>query len=513
MSRDITTKKNQDGTTTVWDSNGYAGKLPSDKDTRAPGARADEIRELLRNAKGLEGVAPQETIDEIYEKANALLREAEEEGEEVTGLGDPGQRPATVKIGAFADEDPDEIRPFEHWEQQIQASRPPLREFELSEAANYTQSRLAALSVAIDSGQPVFLWAEPGTGKTQTILGLAKTKGFEVLDINAAQTPGNELLGQDMIYIPEGGTHHDASAPKIPPAWMRKIQNNPHKRFIVFLDEFSNATPNSRAALLTVILDRKAGDTQLGANVTFVAAGNPVDHATNGFELDQATSNRFMHLDYDIPQDEGVDQVKNGFWKAPNVVCTRADYESQHAAVRSLMVSYWESGGSRQNMPREGDPDYGRGWPSGRSWEKACDMLARARAAGAHPEVIENITRGMLGNADGIEFLTYMEKNDLPPLKEVLSNPDKWKPADTDRAFSTISAIITDCRKKTDENGKMTDAEQWQQTGYALKRLADLGMSDIAAKQAREWLDMIPPGMMPPRELLTVLGDTVRKRK
>jgi MoxR-like ATPase len=68
----------------------------------------------------------------------------------------------------------------------------------------------------------------------------------------------------------------------------------------LFIDEITTCMPQVQAALLRVILHRKVGTKVLPPRVRIVAAANPPDEISGGFQLTPPLANRFCHIVWEM---------------------------------------------------------------------------------------------------------------------------------------------------------------------------------------------------------------------
>lgn len=135
------------------------------------------------------------------------------------------------------------------------------------------------------TGIPVLVWGPPGVGKSSFLEGLA-APNFPVLTLIASIHDPTDFSGLPVFH---NGTVHYAV-----PEWVKQFETGGEG--ILFLDELTTAPPAVQAALLRVVLERKVGFHQLPPRVRIVAAANPPDLMTGGWDLSPPLRNRFVHL-------------------------------------------------------------------------------------------------------------------------------------------------------------------------------------------------------------------------
>lgn len=292
-------------------------------------------------------------------------------------------------------------------------------------------------------GAPGLLWGAPGVAKTSVIRQLASAVNApcEVL------SPGERGEGAFGVVPVPSGADADLVLRYPRPDWTVAIGSFG----IVFADEITTAPPAVQPALLALALDGRIGGYTLPARVRIIAAANPVECASNGYELPPANANRFVH----IPWSVDVADVCAYLMSGSNGEQAAIDAEAEEKRVMSL----WSEAHARaagkivafltrhpdllHKMPNEGDPARGKAWPSPRSWEMATRLLASSSVHALTDSDRDVVCSGCVGDAAWNEFLTYMASMDLPDPAEVLDGAAKWAP-DAQRLDIT-AAVLSAC--------------------------------------------------------------------
>ena len=332
---------------------------------------------------------------------------------------------------------------------------------------------MGTVELGLDAGLPLVLWGSPGIGKTAQVRQAAAERGWPVLEVIASRRAPEDFGGwpvpspEGLRFEPGAGFREFAVAAELAEGG------------ILFLDEVSCAPPAVQAALLTLILDKRIGDWALPDCIRVVAAANPPDQAAGGWDLAAPAANRLMHLDWATPT---VEQWTD--WLLQSSVRARDEGTpwagGAGAKARGVVSGFLSKRPSLLLQLPVDDVARGRAWPSPRSWEAACRLLAAGMAAGAPEAVVEAGIIGCLGSGPGIELSTYARELDLPDPEEVLRDPSSWTPdrARADRTLATLAAVVAAF------TGKMSQP-RYQAAWKVMARACDGGQAGVAATAGR----------------------------
>ncbi|WP_078988604.1 AAA family ATPase [Streptomyces sp. WM6372] len=363
-----------------------------------------------------------------------------------------------------------------------------------------TNPQLEALALAVTANQPVLLWGEPGIGKSAGMQQLATALGVELETVIASVHEPSDFAGLPIV----GDDPATTGVPMAPPDWAVRLARTGHG--LLFFDELSSAPPAVQAALLRVVLERRIGSLVLPESVRIVAAANPPSSAADGWHLSPPLANRFVHLDW-THSPRTVARGLAGTW--PEVAIPAVDPARASGAVaraRGVISGFLTARpGLVHHMPNEAE-GRGRAWPSPRTWEMALRLLATGYAAGAGREALAAALTGAVGDAAGIELLSYVEHLDLPDPDRVLADPDAFALPDRgDRQLAFLIAVVAAVQ------GELT-RPRWEAGWAVLAKAVDAGVPDVAARAATDLAAMrdldwpVPAGIDAFVELLQLSG-------
>jgi hypothetical protein len=114
------------------------------------------------------------------------------------------------------------------------------------------------------------------------------------------------------------------------------------------------------------------------------------------------------------------------------------------AAAAGLVTSFLRARPAlRLAMPRDGDPQQSRGWPSPRTWEYATRALTSAATQGLSAASTDELFAAFVGPGAALEFVAWKAQLDLPDPAEVLDGKVKWSP--DPRRLDVTHAVLGAC--------------------------------------------------------------------
>lgn len=258
---------------------------------------------------------------------------------------------------------------------------------------------------------PIILRGAPGVGKSSIVKSVAKELGIGFIDIRLAQLERVDVAG--LPSVENGVTMWN-----VPDFWPR----DPNSEGILFFDEITSAPPDVQTACYSIILDRVIPNSnyRIPDKWVIVAAGNrDIDKAV-AKPMSSALANRFSHYELEANSEDWSN------WAVANEL---------HPSVTGF-INY------RPNLLfTMKNQDLQQGWPSPRSWERVSNVIP---LFGNNIDVLQKVVYGLIGQATGIEFMTFHKLNaKFDNVLEMLTNP-KAKiviPNRSDEKYALASAI------------------------------------------------------------------------
>lgn len=345
------------------------------------------------------------------------------------------------------------------------------------------------LGLAVQVNQPVLLWSPPGEGKTSTVRAVATALGAHMETTPAGSIDPTVVAG---VYVPSADRSHVAA---VPLDWAIRLRqaSDQNQRAIWFCDELSTAPPAVQAACLRPILEGWVGNLYLGDRTSRVAAANPSEWASGGYDLRPATANRFLHLQFELSYDEWATGSMAG-WPTPRIPVLPDEWRMFIPQAKAEVFGFLRARPQHlRPAPTTKPHELGRAYPSKRSWEH---ILVRMRAAilaavGNDVELTTLAAVGAVGEGPGMEYGAWVGDDPLPDPKDVLRDPRFEIPRATDRAFAILMGAVAwgsgEIQNALDAANPSGAQEVYEQLLALIEKYLHAGHKDLAAVAVRHW--------------------------
>jgi len=243
-----------------------------------------------------------------------------------------------------------------------------------------------AIEACIRVNQPVFIWGEPGVGKSSVVKQLGKKLNRNVIDLRLSLLDSVDLRGFPML---QNNRMHFAIPSFLP--------TDDDADDIIFLDEMNKGTSAVLAAAYQLVLDRALGEYKLPPGCSIVAAGNREHDGADVTAMPAPLANRFTHIDYDVNFDDWRKYANSNQFN-PEVV---------------NFINF------RPGLLHDFDPEK-RAFPTPRSWEFVHTVLNSK----ADPVIERHLIAGAVGDGAAAEFASFLKiYRNLPDPDAVLMSP------------------------------------------------------------------------------------------
>lgn len=299
---------------------------------------------------------------------------------------------------------------------------------------------------------PIFVWGTMGIGKSQAIRQVAQElaqdmkvkfleaeadgeEAFSFIDVRISQLEPSDLRGLPVIK--------DGVTAWLIPKW---LPSNAKSKGILFFDELNLAPPSIQASAYQLILDRRIGDYKLPDGWIIVSAGNTSDDKANVYDLPAPLSNRFVHVELNIPnKDDWVN------WGLNN-------------GVETDVLAFIEQHPS--SLHRFDNKIKSKAFPTPRSWAY-CSNLIKDNKAGS--EEIEILVSSAIGEGTAHEFMAFNKLKKKIDLAKILEHPESVKDIEEiDLKYSLLSALADKYRTDKKCMGKVIKVCNFMESEFAI---------------------------------------------
>ncbi len=242
-----------------------------------------------------------------------------------------------------------------------------------------------ALHTLLDARQPVFIWGEPGVGKSDVMRQVAAGRKIAIRDVRAPLLDPVDLCGLPILN--DGRTK-----------WATPDFLPTDGEGVLFLDELNAGTPLVQASCYQLVLDRKLRDYTLPPGWAIVAAGNRDSDRAVTTRMPTPLRNRFTHLTFEVDLQEWCE------WAVSS-------------SIRPEVIAFLRF---KPELLSKFDRD-ANAFPSPRSWAFVSKILNESPA----PRIEHPLIAGTVGDAAATEFTAFLTTfRDLPNIDAILLNPE-----------------------------------------------------------------------------------------
>ncbi|HEX8006231.1 MAG TPA: MoxR family ATPase [Trebonia sp.] len=150
-----------------------------------------------------------------------------------------------------------------------------------------TPAQLPELLLHTAVVRPVFIWGQPGIGKSSLVEEFAAQVGLECQTLLGTQLAAEDLIGVPRII----GEGDNAKSRFCPPESI--AQDEP---YVLFLDELNSSSHEVQKAFYSLILDRRLGSYKLHPESVVIGAGNRGQDSAIVRPMSSALINRMVHV-------------------------------------------------------------------------------------------------------------------------------------------------------------------------------------------------------------------------
>lgn len=254
----------------------------------------------------------------------------------------------------------------------------------------------------------------PGVGKSEIGAAFARALGRKFYAFYGSIREPADIGG----YPYPDKTESGRSVMRILPPEILDVMWEGHEKgdyFVLMAEELTGCAPAVQAALMRLPAERKLGDHDLPPSTIVIAASNPPEIATNGFELAPPMANRLCHLPWADHWDGFDEGLTNRLqFPDPKFVKLPDDWKNHLDSVGVMVKAFRRHRPTLfKDFPKERSKQCAA-WPSPRSWRNGVVGLAACKAIDAEPAVGYQVLEGCIGHGASHEFRKWEEALDLP---------------------------------------------------------------------------------------------------
>ena len=296
---------------------------------------------------------------------------------------------------------------------------------------NETRTRLIRL---MKLGRPVFIWGQPGVGKSELIQNIADSNELGttlVKDVRVALNEPTDIKGMPFFNSSTGNMEW-APPVELP----TQSESEQYDTIILFLDELNSAAPATQAATYQLTLNRRVGEYVLPDNVVIVAAGNRESDKGVTYRMPTALANRFVHFEVRVDYESWLD------WAVDN------DIDADVIGYISF---------AKQDLSDFDPRSSGRSFATPRTWTFVSDILKQE--SGDEAEDTDMIA-GTIGEGIALKFMAHRRiAADMPNPRDILEG--KVTELKVDEISAHYALTVGMCYELKDSYEKSKDKDTW----------------------------------------------------
>src|SRR5581483_10914509 len=301
--------------------------------------------------------------------------------------------PQSARSGNSRDRHPRRMRP---------SSAAHLPRFVMHAPISVTPAQLPDVLLHVAITRPVFIWGQPGIGKSSLVRDFAASLGLECVSLLGTQLAPEDLIGVPQIV--------DGRSRFCPPAMIAR--DDP---YCLFLDELNGASHEVQKAFYSLILERRVGEYHLHPGSVVIGAGNRSQDSASVKPMSSALVNRLVDVHLTAsPRD----------WLA----------WAAHNGIHPWVTEYIRLRPDHLFSP---PPKHEEPFSSPRAWHMLSDALG-SYGEGVGDEELGVLAFGCLSPAHAGQFRAFVKQvRHAWDLEAILKGARRWPadPADRDVCY------------------------------------------------------------------------------
>lgn len=320
--------------------------------------------------------------------------------------------------------------------------------------ANKLKNSLQAL---IHAKIPVFIWGNPGVGKSSLVKQIASENNMRFIDLRLSLLDPTDLRG--IPFFEQETKKAVWAKPEFLP------DMNSQEFGILFLDEINSAPPTIQAAAYQLILDRKIGEYILPDGFAIVAAGNYETDRGVTYRMPTPLANRFVHLNFDLDF-----QVWKEWAYKSNI---------DHRIIAFLNYK-------QENLFTFDPKGTSKSFATPRSWSFVNDILK----SNLNEELYLQVVGGAVGEQTAQEFLNFCNvMNELPNLQDILESKTVDLPQSNSAWYALCVGLVYAIKNNYKQQylDNILEFSHQIPSEFSVMLIRDIQKEGIAVEHSSKW--------------------------
>ena len=268
----------------------------------------------------------------------------------------------------------------------------------MNPAITITQKQLHDVLLNIAVVRPVFIWGQPGIGKSALVQEFAAQVGLPCVSLLGSQLAPEDLIGVPQII--------DGKSRFCPPRMIAR-----EEPYCLFLDELNACSHEVQKAFYSLIHERRIGEYMLPPGSVVVGAGNRAQDSAIVKPMSSALINRVVHVHLKVSHRDWLE------WAAAN-------------NIHPLIIEYIQT---RPDHLWSAPPKHEEPFSSPRAWHLLSDIL-KEYGDRLTNDVLEVMSFGCLTPHHAGQFKAFFKQvNSKYRLTAILKGEAGWPARPEDR--------------------------------------------------------------------------------
>ena len=353
-----------------------------------------------------------------------------------------------------------------------------------------------AYIIGVQTKTPCLTEGGTGEAKTQYIMQLADVLGYDFYPlIGSCHAP------EDFGGIPYP-VYDQGHVELLPMKWAQRCKK---PKQMIFMDETQSIPIQVRPVALSMLTERRIGETHMHPDTIICAACNPPELAPNASPLEKSLLNRFFHHKWQIPVASWLQGMRSDqSFPKPVVTVLPENWLAYRGKWSALHANFIEAKPSMLVHEHTMD-DERKSFPSPRAIRQSALLLAGAESVDAPVETFVELLTGMVGSEYASEFFAYCASVELYDPEDIVegNRTVAWDRSRFDVLACLPSSVLGSIRREN-------NAKRY---GNAVKFFVELCQheADLALYPLEELCSMMPQGYRYDPAVASVFGGILRQ--